>query len=178
MCRCCKMDPSEDARYRLRQGEIPIEDFDEEVRYRRPSRGRGYSYNKKRKREPRGCPANNNKAHVWVWTTEKEITDIFFNYFGFHKRETKVCCGCGKVSKTRETEEYMRRKERAWRKRTGGEFNVKRGEPVSRYSRYRGKSFWSFSWEMEDPKYQEIYDAWYKRQKERWLKGYGSFPRY
>jgi len=172
------MDPHEVKRFRARQGAVEIEDFDDEVKFRKP--GKGYSYrSKKRLRTPaRGCEANNNKAHVWVWTTEKEITDIFFKHFGFHKKESRVCCGCGKVDKTRETEEYMKRKERAWRKRTGGAFDVKRGEPVGR--RYWGNTFWGFQWEMLDPVYEEKYDAWHEEQRQRWLKTreWYPFPRY
>lgn len=171
------MDPRDVAVMRLRQGAVPIEDFDEEIRYRKPGRGNGYGRNRKRVRENRGCPANDFKGHVWVWTSEREVTDIFFKHFGFHKRESRICCGCGKVSKTRESEEYMRRKEHAWRKRTGGEFNVKRGEPVSRYRRW-GRSFYAFSWEMDDPEYKAVYDAWYERQRELWKKGYALYPRY
>lgn len=169
MCKSCKMDPAWEKVYRTRQGEIPISDFDDEVRYRKPGKGSGYGRNRKRPSNKRGCPANNNKGHVWVWTTEYEPTDIFYKHFGFHKKESKVCCGCSKVDKTRESEEYMRRKERAWRKRTGGEFEIKRGEPISRWGRYRyGRSFWSFRWEDYDEDYRVKYEEWYEKMRNAW----------
>lgn len=165
MCSSCKMDPSEMKVFYARQGAVEIEDFDDEVRFRPP--GKGYSYNRRTKkaRPPKGCPANNGKAHVWVWTSEYEETDIFYKHFGFHKKETKVCCGCLLKTKVRETERYMKRKERAWFKKNGAEFTVKRGEPVSRYGRYRGERFWSFMWEMDDPAYAEKYNAWREEQR-------------
>lgn len=178
MCKACKMDPSEVDTFYRRQGMVDVEDFDEEPRYHKPGVKSPWHRNKKKPRTKRGCSANGGKAHVWVWTSEYEITDIFYKHFGFHKKETKVCCGCGHKSKTRETEEYLRRKEKAWRKITGGaEFGVPRGAPVSRYGRW-GRSFWSFAWEMEDPEYKAKYDEWYERQCERWLAGYATYLRY
>lgn len=161
------------------RGGVEASDFDDEVRYRRPNSGRRYGRSPKRRRDTRGCPANEGKGHVYVWTSEREVTDIFFKHFGFHKKESKVCAGCGVVSKTRETEEYMKRKERAWRKRTGGEFNIRRGEPVSRYRRW-GNTFWGFNWEMLDPEYKAKYDAWHEEQRQKWLRRteWTPFPRY
>ena len=179
MCSSCKMDPAWERVFRQRQGAVDISDFDEEVKYRKPGRGYGYSRNRKRRKTKNGCPANEGKSHVWVWTSEHEVTDIFFKHFGFHKKESKVCCGCYKIDKTRESEEYMRRKERALRKLTGGEFDVKRGEPVQRY-RWRGMTFWSFRWEDEDPIYRAKYDAWLEEQRMLWRKRseWTPFPRY
>lgn len=170
MCSSCKMDPAWEKVYRLRQGEIPLSDFDEEPRYRKPGKGYGYGRNRKRPRTQRGCPANDNKSHVWVWTTEREPTDLFFKHFGFHKKESKVCCGCGKVDKTRETETYLRRKERVYRKMNGSEFDVPRGEPVSRFGRRWKDRFWSFRWEDLDPEYKTKLDAEYERQRDAWLR--------
>ena len=179
MCKACKMDPHEVKIFRARQGAVEIEDFDDEPRYHKAGHGTGGCGTRKKRRQSRGCPANNNGAHVYVWTSEREITDIFFNHFGFHKKESKVCCGCGVIAKSRETEEYMKRKERAWRKRTGGEFNIRRGEPVSRYRRW-GNSFWGFSWEMFDPEYKVKYEQWHEEQRQKWLKreAWYPFPRY
>lgn len=169
MCKNCYSDPAWDELHYRRQGAVDIEDFDDEPRYRKPGSSTGYNYNNKSKRVPRGCPENNNKSHVWVWTTEFEPTDIFFEHFGFHKRESKVCCGCGKIDKTRETEEYMRRKEHEWRKRTGGEFEAKRGEPLPLRGRYRiGASFWAFRWEDYDEEYYAKYNEWYEKMRNAW----------
>lgn len=178
MCKSCYSDPAWDEIRYKRQGAVDIEDFDEEPRYRKPGKA-GYSGRPPRRRTKNGCPANEGKAHVWVWTSEHEVTNIFFKHFGFHKRESKVCCGCLTVGKTRESEEYMRRKERAWRKLTGGEFNVKRGEPVERY-RWRGMRFYGFRWEDEDPIYRAKYDAWLEEQRAIWRKRseWTPYPRY
>lgn len=180
MCKKCYSDPAwDEIRYR-RQGMVDIEDFDEEPRYHKVNRGRKWAYSKKRPRGPkRGCSGNEGKGHVWVWTSESEPTDIFYKHFGFHKKESKVCCGCGIIAKSRETEEYMRRKERAWTKLTGGAFSVTRGEPVGRIRRW-GDRFWSFQWEMEDPAYKAKYDEWTERQRRLWLSNMRlySYPRY
>lgn len=171
------MDPAWEKVYRARQGAVEISDFDEDIKYRKPGKGYGYGRNRKRPKGNKGCPANEGKAHVWVWTSEYEVTDIFFKHFGFHKKVSRVCAGCLAVSKTTLSDEYMRRKERAWRKLTGGEFDVKRGEPVAMRYRYRGYKFWSFRWEDFDEEYKAKYDAWYKIQQEKWRAGYGFFPR-
>ena len=180
MCKSCYSDPAwDEIRYR-RQGMVDVDDFDEEPRYRKPGTGTRWAYKKKKARgAKRGCPENNGKGHVWVWTSEREVTDIFYKHFGFHKKESKICCGCGYRAKSRETEEYMRRKERAWRKLTGGEFDVPRGEPIERY-RWRGKRFWAFEWEMDDPAYKAKYDEWHERQRRLWLSNMRlyDYPRY
>lgn len=179
MCKGCWSDPGWDEIRYKRQGAVEVSDFDDEIKYRKPGKGYAYGRNRKRTKSDRGCPANEGKAHVWVWTSEREPTDIFFKHFGFHKKVSKVCAGCYAVSKTRESDEYMRRKERAWRKLTGGEFDVNRGEPVQRY-RWRGMRFWSFRWEDYDPIYKAKYDAWLNEQREIWLRRteWTPYPRY
>lgn len=76
-------------------GGVPIEDFDDKFR-------RTKSSNKKTKTKKRGCPENNYKGHVYVWVTETR----YYSKWGYYKTRTytvdlKVCCGCGKVYKTR-----------------------------------------------------------------------------
>lgn len=150
MCRCCKMDPRDVAIMRLRQGAIPIEDFDEEVTYRHPKRRK-----KKEKVKTRpGCPANEFKAHVYVWTTETEYRDFFYDYFGFPKGQSKVCVGCGKRNGSKPSDEYMRRKEREWAKLATPE----KGVPVPRWRYRSGRRYVAFnwwSWENNDEDYRK-----------------------
>jgi len=67
---------------------------------------------KKPKKTRAGCPANDYKAHVYVWTTETDDTfrSLFQRYFGFYKYEYKICCGCRKRGKGyRLTEQYRKK---------------------------------------------------------------------
>jgi len=115
-------------------GGVPIEDFDEDVRIGHPKRRKKKV---KRKNYP-GCPANNRKGHVWVWTEEFERENtLCYRYFGFHEYERKVCCGCGHRDASRRSEAYRARKEKMWAK-------YRRS-----YSRYR---WWT--WESYDEGYQ------------------------
>jgi len=72
--------------------------------------------NKKRKKVP-GCPGNDGKKHLYVWTTEGDhwLTDrLFYQIFGYHKYEFSVCCGCGKRRGSRRTERYMKKARSKW----------------------------------------------------------------
>lgn len=69
---------------------------------------------KRRKKDPRtrrpGCIGNNNKQHVYVWTTERNTTDtLFYRYFRFHKYEKKICVGCGKQDGYRLSEQFVKK---------------------------------------------------------------------
>lgn len=101
MCWDCRDHPKGDPYKIFTQGGVPVEDFDDEIRYRHAPR------NKKRKPKAKGCPENNNNAHVYVWVTE---TRYHYKYtvYGFQKDKTrpytvdlKVCCGCGKIANRR-----------------------------------------------------------------------------
>ena len=159
MCWDCYDHPKGDPYKIFRQGGVPVEDFDDEIPFRHSPR----RVKKKgaRAKENRGCPGNNNGEHVYVWTTEFNVEDLFFRFYGFHKYERERCCGCNSRRRgTRLTEEYVKIKERRYRKLTaGGEFNVKRGEPVP--MRYRGgikrlPSYWAYAWENFDEDYQKF----------------------
>lgn len=80
-------------------------DEDELVDFPRPSR------RKKRVRKTRpGCPGNNNKRHIYVYTTEfNSDRDLFFRYFGFYKWEKRVCCGCTVRGGSRLSERYTKK---------------------------------------------------------------------
>ena len=85
---------------------VDVDDFFIDMPHRKKS-------TKKSKRF-RGCPANDGKAHVYVWTTEstndwtRMYEKEFFDKRGFHRREFKVCCGCGKQNKFRYTEQMQK----------------------------------------------------------------------
>lgn len=112
MCRGCRMDPAEEERVYRRQGAVDAEDFDREVNYR-PKK-------KKKAQRPRGCPSNDYKEHVYIWTTELEPTGwykvswsedrlaTFYERHGFHRQEASVCVGCGRIAKRRYTEEFRK----------------------------------------------------------------------
>lgn len=172
MCKACKMDPSTEAIFRKRQGAVEVEDFDDEVRYRKPNRKTKSSRPRSATRAP--CPVSEDGKHVWVWvgydSPYSDSDKIFYEHFGFYRREIKTCCGCMVTSGFgRDSERYMKIKERKWRKVTGGgEYAVKRGAPVSRWGRRWGGSFYSFSWESYDEDYMEKVRAYeVKRQEER-----------
>lgn len=76
---------------------------------------------KKKARSKRaGCPGNEGKAHVYVWTSEGEYTGMvrnpytgkvyesFYKKNGYFQYERKTCVGCGKVAKTRNTEQFQK----------------------------------------------------------------------
>ncbi len=147
MCKSCKMDPAEVARKQTRQGAVAVDDFDKEVNYRPKKKE-----SKSASRRP-GCYANNYKAHVYVWTSEREIKTLFYRYFGFHSRETEVCVGCGKTRGRRHSEKYEKVKRREWNKRYSNEFEVKRGAPVPRREMRRGPSYTWWRWETYDEGY-------------------------
>lgn len=80
------------------------EDFEKEVNYKPKKKDKAGP-----KKKP-GCPGNEGKSHVYVYTTEYNIEDLFFLYFGFHKTEKRICAGCGKSGyKTRVTERYRKK---------------------------------------------------------------------
>lgn len=136
------------------QGGVGIEDFDDEIRYRHAKRK-----NKAQKVKTRaGCPENEFKAHVYVWTQEFEEKNIFFKFYGFHARESEVCAGCGKKRKSRYSEQYEKRKAREWKKKYGDEFSVKRGEPISRFGKGPRYSWWH--WEYNDEEFRAFRKEW------------------
>lgn len=154
-CGCCQDIYSEHKDF-IRGG-VTIEDFDDEVRPRHPKR-------RKKKSRPRSqtrsaCWATEDGKHVYVMAGVEESAyghdDLFYKHFGFYKNEVKTCCGC-RVTKgwRRETERYMKIKERKWLQKTGGEFNVTRGQPIQRYRRWGG-NFYNFTWEYDVPEYYE-----------------------
>lgn len=111
MCSLCRMAPAEVERQYRRQGAVDENDFEE------------VNYHPKKKDKPprvRGCPGNDHKEHVYIWTTELEPTgwytvswseDIkptFHERHGFYRQEARVCVGCGRVSKRRYTEEFSK----------------------------------------------------------------------
>ena len=76
---------------------------------------------KKKARSKRvGCPGNDGKAHVYVWTSEGEYTGWVRNPYsgkvsksfylenGFFQREYKKCAGCGKTAGSRYTEQFQK----------------------------------------------------------------------
>lgn len=146
------------------QGGVPIEDFEEEIRYRRPPH-----HKKKDKVKTRaGCPETNFKSHVYVWTTEGSHEDFFFRYYKYHKYECEICAGCGKKRGSRLTEKYEKKKAREWDKRFKPTA-IKRGEPIPRYRRGIMNYRW-FSWEDYDEEFAQ-YKREY-REKHGWDKYY------
>jgi hypothetical protein len=162
MCWDCYDHPKGDPYKMFRQGAVSVEDFDDDLRVRHAKRRAP----KARSVRLRGCPGNEGKAHVYVWTSEGQYyeiaEDIFYKHFGFHKKESKVCAGCGRKDGYRLTEAYEKRKEREYRKRFGGPENVLRGEPVKRYG-WRRHSFYSFTWEKYDEEYERKVRDYYQR---------------
>lgn len=149
MCKRCRMDERDVAIRNLRQGGYDVADFADEFRHvpkkKSPS-----------KKTRSGCPGNEYRAHVYIWTSEtEEGKDFFFKHFGFHRYERKVCIGCRKVAGSRNSAKYEEVKRRKWRKMYGDlEFEVKRGEPVPRRRRYTiDYSYWA--WERYDDAYVE-----------------------
>lgn len=127
----------------VRRQMVEVEDFYEEVNYQPKKKDkRGV------KRYP-GCPENNRGPHVYAWTTEFNGPSLFFDYFGFHKRERKVCVGCLHEDARRFTEEYNNRNEREFAKR-----------PPRRYSKLRWFRF-------------EDHDEGYRAKRKAYLQRYG-----
>jgi hypothetical protein len=163
-----------------RMGAVDVSDFDDEVKYRHPKRRSGKKpYPRSATRQP--CPASEDGKHVYVWVGYESLysdTDkIFYKHFGFYRREIKTCCGCLITSGSgRESERYMKIKERRWRKLTGGEFNVKRGAPVQRWNRWCG-GFYGFQWESYDEEYMEKVRA-YEEERKRERDKYNSWLDY
>lgn len=155
MCWDCNNNDKGDPYKNFRRGGVEVEDFDDEPRYRKVTHGTAFEWNNKAVRRARmksrpGCPENNMKAHLYVWTTELESEKtLFFRFFGFHKYEREVCCGCDKVRGTRNSERYIKRKDRAWEKIE----SMPKGEPVPRRYRWRGISYSYFSWENYNDEY-------------------------
>lgn len=89
------------------QGGADLNDFEETVKYVKRSLP-------KRPKKKRGCEGNDFGPHVYVWVAETEVTpwtqdDLFFEFYGFHKYEYKVCAGCKKRVKYRLSEEYTKK---------------------------------------------------------------------
>lgn len=146
MCKACKMDPSEVQKMQQRQGAVEPEDFYEEVNYQQRLKKKN-----KRVRNYPGCPGNDGKAHVYVWTTETVPTTLFEDYYGFPKYQRHVCAGCGKAKGYKLSDEYMKVKERKWAKLP----ECEKGRPMSRWRRQSGMvrfNYWS--WEDDDTAYQ------------------------
>lgn len=104
MCKHC-WDDTESVHHKdfIRGWEEP-DGFEKEVNYRPKPKKR------KATRTRPGCPGNDNKTHVYVFTTEYNIKDLFYRYFGFHKYEKRFCAGCGKNGhKVRKTERYVKK---------------------------------------------------------------------
>ena len=162
MCSCCYSDPSWDEIHYRRQGAVDVEDFEDEIPYRHPPRKRKKSKPRSQTRRP--CPESEDGKHVYVWVPY--ISDytprdrVFLDYFGYARREVQTCCGClAQKGYGRETDRYTQAKEHKWRKRTGGEFAVKRGEPISRYRRW-GTGYSNFKWEDYHEGYQQALAKW------------------
>lgn len=159
-CSCCWYE-QQDHKDFIRGG-VGEDDFNDDLRYRHPKRRSKKSRARSLTRTP--CPAADDGKHVYVWVPcESEWSPgeerVFYRHFGYHQYEKQVCCGCMATKGwRRETEEYIKVKERKWRKLTGGEFAIKRGEPVQRYR--RGSSFYNFKWENYDEGYLKALAKW------------------
>jgi hypothetical protein len=117
MCKACQAYRKEFTVFQdQKQGALPAHYGEDEVNYKPAKKV-------KKVKTRAGCPGNDNKEHVYVWTTEGQMEDLFFMYFGYHKEEVKRCCGCNKV--------YPGNRYRNSRRKT--ERYVKRWKPVGRY---------------------------------------------
>jgi hypothetical protein len=107
MCKHCWDEDGPHHKDFIRGGVTP-EDF-EETNYQTRLKS-----NKKRPKKQRGCPENDFGPHVYVWIPMPhaydwwDYDDDFYRHHGFHRREAKVCCGCGKKVKSRYTEEFQK----------------------------------------------------------------------
>ena len=133
------------------RGGVDPEDFEKEVNYH-PKQKKS----KKAKKYP-GCPGNDKGPHIYVWTTEHNKSTLFLDYFGFHRYEQKVCCGCGHMDRRRKTPEYeernakekdkaVRRGERVWKYWSFEDFDEGYREKRSRYIRQRGWDDYVYGW--------------------------------
>ncbi len=162
MCWDCWDYPKGDPYKNFRRGGVEVDDFDDEPRMRHPKRRVKKARKRSLTRTP--CPVAEDGKHVWIWVGYEDDwnyqSKFFYRHYGYYKYEKQTCCGC-LVTKgiKRETERYMKVKERKWRKLTGGEFDVKRGEPVSRYGRWGG-NFYNFIWENRDENYLKVLAEW------------------
>lgn len=156
-CSCCNYNDND---YKdFKRGAVDASDFEDD--YRMVNLKKKTKKSRPRSETRRPCPGAEDGKHIYVvspytseyrWTNDK----IFYEVFGYHKREVKTCCGCG-ITKgwPQETERYMKIKERKWIAETGGAYNVKRGEPLPwRFAR-RSRSFYTFKWEESIPEYIE-----------------------
>ena len=89
------------------QGGVGLDDFEETIKHVKKAVP-------KKPVKKKGCPGNDFNAHVYVWVPETEVTpwtqdDLFFEFYGFHKYEYKVCAGCLKRTKYRVSEEYTKK---------------------------------------------------------------------
>jgi len=151
MCKHCWDDTETDHHKDFIRGGVPIDDFEKEVNYQKNIKKK----NKKTREKSRpGCPGNEYKAHVYVWTTEYESNDFFSDYYGFPRTQHRICAGCGKSNGSKPSDEYMKIKERKWAKLAIPE----KGIPVSRW-RYRSRhslvTFKYWSWEYDDEDYRK-----------------------
>lgn len=124
-------------------GGVPVEDFaDEPVRWKKKSK------RETPKKKP-GCPGNDGGPHIYIWTTEKNFEDLFYKFFGFHKREFRYCAGCGKNAKrgSRYTEKYVNKFKPA------GRWSSPENDHAG-YSEYRRK------WRIQRGFTREFYGNW------------------
>lgn len=160
MCWDCYDHPKGDPHSNFIRGGVDVTDFDDEIRYRHPKRRR--KMKEKRNRPRPGCPENDWNKHVFVWVEQAGIyeSNFFYKFYGYYKNEYEVCCGCGKVGKSRRTEKYSRINEKIYTKRYGNEFEVKRGEPVARNWRRFKPSLSYFSFENDDKEFKDAHRQW------------------
>jgi hypothetical protein len=106
MCRACQQYKKEYSKVQdVRNGAVEADDFEKEVNYRPKKKV------KSRSRAP-GCAGNDGGKHIYVWTSEGQMEDLFFMYFKFHKHEQKLCAGCMKRdsgTRSRYTERYVKK---------------------------------------------------------------------
>lgn len=171
MCWDCNDNQGGDPYKIFTQGGVSVDDFYTEFNYQTRLKGRGWSrggsHKIKAKKSRPGCPGNDYKAHVYVWTSETQDASIFSDYFGFHKYQSNVCAGCGKKNGFKISDEYMKIKERKWAKLATPE----KGVPVSRWS-WKNRPYISFRyWTWEN------YDEGYAEARKKYLvqRGYTSY---
>lgn len=146
MCKACTYWKKEWAKVQdVRDGAIEPDDFEKEVNYQKRLKKKN-----KRTRSYPGCPGNDGNAHVYIWTTETETPSFFEDYYGFPRRQRRVCAGCGKYSSSKLSDEYMAAKIRRWNKLP----DVEKGVPIPwRYNRRGMIRFAYWSWENDDADY-------------------------
>lgn len=89
------------------QGGVGLDDFVDTIKHVKKA-------DPKKHVKKRGCPGNDYKAHVYVWVPEVDTSPWksdreFFDFYGFHKYEYKICAGCEKRTNFRLTEEYTKK---------------------------------------------------------------------